>query len=301
VNRHGARYLDDLANRMNRVLTICSRSTLNFAPPTGASADVTLIWNRVNDYNRIFQLKFGISMPVEFVRYVLSRHDNATTSVIEKDGVAPYVDDILSATPLCWDGCYHCVRLESDCHDSPYEQIFDVSKSLLVAFLNEWRGTFKPEVEPPGKTKTIVQIGEARNLLNYIRKAKYQITIISPWFSKEVARTICELAKTKSLKLKILTSNDMKNETHVEALKIFDTNQSDEVNSKVLVDRLPHIKMIIIDDSLLIMGSANLTLSGLYDNVEGYVIIDEADAIKKSTLSFEELWKQGKDLEEILS
>jgi hypothetical protein len=93
----------------------------------------------------------------------------------------------------------------------------------------------------------------------------------------------------------------MKNETHVEALKIFDTNQSDEVNSKVLVDRLPHIKMIIIDDSLLIMGSANLTLSGLYDNVEGYVIIDEADAIKKSTLSFEELWKQGKDLEEILS
>jgi phosphatidylserine/phosphatidylglycerophosphate/cardiolipin synthase-like enzyme len=217
--------------------------------------------------------------------------------VIEKDEVAPYVDDILSATPLCWDGCYHCVRLESDCHDSPYEQIFDVSKSLVITFLNEWRGTFKPEGELTGKAKTVIEIGEGRNLLNYIRKAKHEISIISPWFSKEVARTICELARTKSLSLRILTSNDLKNETHVEALKIFESEQSKTLKSKVLIDRLPHIKMIVIDDSLLIMGSANLTLSGLYDNVEGYVIIDDPEAIKKSLLSFEDIWKQGEDVQ----
>jgi len=301
VNRQGTNYLIDLANRINKILTLCSRASLSFIPTTGASADVNLIWNHVNEYNRIFQLKFGISMPVEFVRYVLSRYDSATSSVIEKEEVAPYVDDILSATPLCWDGCYHCVRLESDCHDSPYEQIFDVSRSLLVTFLNEWRGTFKSEREVAGKTKTIVEIGEGRNLLNYVRKAKRHISIISPWFSKEVARTICELAKSRSLNLRILTSDDMKNETHVEALKIFDEEKSGALKSKVLTDRLPHIKMIIIDDSLLIMGSANLTLSGLYENVEGYVIIDDAESIKKSLVSFEEIWNQGKDLQEALS
>jgi len=300
VNRLGSAYLDALANRINKILAICSRASLSFTPPTGASADVTLIWNRVNEYNRIFQLKFGISMPVEFVRYVLSRYDRTTTNVIEKDEVSPYIDDILSATPLCWDGCYHCVRLESDCHDSPYEQIFDVSKSLLIAFLNEWRGTFKAEAELGLKAKTIVQIGEAKNLLNYIRKAKSQIRIISPWFSKEVARTICELTRTKSVKLRILTSNDTRNETHLEALKIFDAEQNELLQSKVLIDRLPHIKMIIIDDSLLIIGSANLTLSGLYENVEGYVIIDDADAIRKSALSFEEFWVHGREIEEAL-
>lgn len=297
VNRQGTDYLSDLANRINKILTLCSRQSLSFTPQTGASSDVTLIWNRVNEYNRIFQLRFGVSMPVEFVRYVLSRYDGATSSVIEKDEVAPYVDDILSATPLCWDGCYHCVRLESDCHDSPYEQIFDVSKSLVITFLNEWRGTFKPEGELTGKAKTVIEIGEGRNLLNYIRKAKHEISIISPWFSKEVARTICELARTKSLSLRILTSNDLKNETHVEALKIFESEQSKTLKSKVLIDRLPHIKMIVIDDSLLIMGSANLTLSGLYDNVEGYVIIDDPEAIKKSLLSFEDIWKQGEDVQ----
>jgi hypothetical protein len=293
VDRHGKDYLSDLANKIIKILTICSRQSLNFAPQTGASADVILIWERVNEYNRIFQLRFGVSMPVEFVRVVLSRYDGATTSVIEKDAVAPYVDDILSATPLCWDGCYHCVRLESDCHDSPYEQIFGVSKSLVVAFLNEWRGTFKVEGEITGKAKTVVEIGQGRNLLNYIRKANHEISIISPWFSRDVARAICDLARDKSLSLRILTSNDMKNETHVEALKIFESEQSATLESKVLIDRLPHIKMIVIDDSLLIMGSANLTLSGLYDNLEGYVIIDDPEAIAKSLISFEGIWKQG--------
>ncbi|MCP8317306.1 MAG: phospholipase D family protein [archaeon] len=298
VNRLGAGYLDDLANRINKILAICNRNTLSFSPSTGASRDVKLIWDHVSDYNRIFQLKFGISAPVEFVRYILSRYDSATSKVIEKDEVSPYVDDILSATPLCWDGCYHCVRLEADCHDSPYEQIFDVSKSLLTAFLNEWRGTFKVDAETSSKTKTIVQIGEAKNLLNYIRKAKNRVIIISPWFSKEVARTICELAKSRALKFRILTSDDKSNETHVEALRIFSAEQNQGVQVKVLTDRLPHVKMIVVDDSLLIMGSANLTLSGLYENVEGYIIIDDTDAITKSIYSFEEFWNQGKDITE---
>jgi len=298
VNKFGITYLDDLANRINKILAMCSRTTLSFVPSTGASPDVKLIWDHVNEYNRIFQLKFGISAPVEFIRYVLSRYDSAASKVIEKDEVSPYIDDILSATPLCWDGCYHCVRLEADCHDSPYEQIFDVSKSLLTAFLNEWRETFMVSAATRSKTKTIIQIGEAKNLLNFIRNAKSRVTIISPWFSKEVARTICELVKARALQFRILTSNDKNNETHVEALKIFSAERTQGVQVRVLIDRLPHVKMIVVDDSLLVIGSANLTLSGLYENVEGYVIIDDVDAIIKSIRSFEELWNYGKDVKE---
>jgi len=295
VSRLGVSYLDDFANRINKILAICSRTTLSFTPSTGASPDVKLIWDRVNDYNRIFQSKFGISVPVEFVRYILSRYDLATSKIIEEDEVSPYVDDILSATPLCWDGCYHCVRLEAKCHDSPYEQIFDVTKSLLTAFLNEWRGAFKVDAT---RTKTIVQIGEASNLLNYIREAESQVSIISPWFSKEVAKKICELAKARALKFKILTSADKTVETHVEALEIFSAEQNQKVEVRVLTDRLPHVKMIVVDNRLLIIGSANLTLSGLYENIEGYVIIDDVDAIIKSINGFEELWNHAEDIRE---
>ena len=293
VAKIGPKYLDDLASRINKLVAMCSRHGL-FVPPTRASSDVKLIWNQVNAYHRTFQLRFGISMPVEFVRYVLSR-DAKTSSIIDKDEVSPYIDDILSSTPLCWDGCYHCVRLESDCHYSPFEQIFGVSKSLVVAFLNEWLGVFKSDLISGSKSGTKVQIGEARNLLNYVRGAKREVAIISPWFSKQVAKTICDLSKAQGVKFKIITSNDEQNETHLEALRIFQSQGDEQIDLRVLIDRLPHIKMIIIDDSLLIMGSANLTLSGLYENVEGYVIISDSDNIVKSLRSFDELWNQGKE------
>jgi hypothetical protein len=288
-------YLADLANRVNSMMALCSRTTLGFSPPTGASPDVKTIWSHVNHYNRVFQLKFGISIPVEFVRYILSQYDSGTSKLIERDDIAPYLDDILSATPLCWDGCYHCVRLETDCHDSPYEQLFDVSKSMLASFINEWRGTFEKQQAFP-KGTTIVQIGEARKLLTYIKSAKNKVTIVSPWFSKDVARTICDLASKGGPKFVILTSDDRNNETHVEALRIFSENNGKGTSVKVLIERFPHIKMTIIDDYLLIMGSANLTLSGLYENIEGYVIVDDVEAVRKALSSFEELWNEATEI-----
>lgn len=288
-------YLSDLAGRISRMLALCTRTGLGFQPPTQASPNVKMIWDHVNQYNRTFQLKFGISVPVEFVRYILSQHDTATSKVIERDDIAPYIDDILSATQLCWDGCYHCVRLEMDCHDSPYEQIFDVSKSLLTSFLNEWKGTFeKPIADEKGGT--VIQIGEAKKLLTYIKAAKDRILIISPWFSKEVAWTLCNLAVDKDLRITILTSDDRNNETHAEALRVFGAAQGPNLSARILTDRLPHIKMIIIDDALLVMGSANLTLSGLYENIEGYVILEDTEAVGKAMTKYQELWAQGTEI-----
>jgi hypothetical protein len=288
-------YLGELAERISKMLALCARTGLGFQPPTQASPDVKMIWDHVNQYNRTFQLKFGISVPVEFVRYILSQYDFATSKVIERDDIAPYIDDILSTTPLCWDGCYHCVRLEMDCHDSPYEQVFDVSKSLLTSFLNEWNGTFEKPIAD-GKGGTVVQIGEAKKLLTYIKAARERIFIISPWFSKEVARTLCSLAVDKNLRITILTSDDRNNETHAEALRIFGAAEGPNLSAKILTDRLPHIKMTIIDDSLLIVGSANLTLSGLYENIEGYVIIEDPETVGKAVMKYHELWTQGTEI-----
>lgn len=291
VQRRGSTYLQDLADKINKNMGMCSRSA--FFEVTRTTNDlVNQIWNRMNDYNRIFQEQFGITLPVEFARYILSRHDPTTSPILDRNDVSPYIDDILSATPLCWDGCYHCVRLETDCHSAPYEQMFGVSRSLFSAFLNEWRGVFDGESKE-GKPKVIVEIGQGKNLLNYIKGAKKSVTIISPWFSKEIAKTFCELIKTKDLQFKILTSNDQTLKTHVEAMKIFGSEKPNRLQLKVLTNRLPHVKMIVIDDSMLIIGSVNLTLSGLYENLEGYTIHYDKEAIKKSLQGFESWWKQA--------
>jgi hypothetical protein len=281
----------DLAKRISDILLQCSKSGLSYASVDGASKDVKTIWERINEYNRIFQTSYGVTVPVEFSRYILSKDDPRTNQLVEREDVSAYMDDILASTPLCWDGCYHCVRLETDCHESPYEQLFSVSKLLLTAFLNDILGTFKPPAEV-AKARPIVsiEIGEAKRLFNYLMHAQKVVRIISPWISREVAKTICDIAGKHKINFLIITSSDFTVETHKKAIQLLQESSIEGVKVKVLKDKFVHAKMIIIDDSFLIIGSANLTLSGLYENIESYAVLSESNLIKESVQKFDELW-----------
>lgn len=296
-----ANYLQELSDRLINMISFCSRAQVSSFSTGGAPTPVTTIWNRLNDYNRIYQTTLGISIPIEFARYILSREDQQTAKLVDREDVAPYMDDILSAAPLCWDGCYHCVRLETDCHDSPYEQIFLVSKQLLLALLNEWRGTFRnlggKAVQQAG---AVVQIGEARNLFNYVRQATRSVYITSPWISKEVASSICDIAASRKIPVRILTSMDDKVDTHVKALKTFLSRKVPNLEVRVLIGKMLHAKMVIVDDATLVIGSANLTLSGLYENIEGYVMLSGKDSIRDSLSKFMEIWDNATPLAEAL-
>jgi hypothetical protein len=291
VIKRGANYIMDLAKRISDILLQCSKSGLSYASVDGASKDVKTIWERINEYNRIFQTSYGVTVPVEFSRYILSKDDPRTNQLVEREDVSAYMDDILASTPLCWDGCYHCVRLETDCHESPYEQLFSVSKLLLTAFLNDILGTFKPPAEV-AKARPIVsiEIGEAKRLFNYLMHAQKVVRIISPWISREVAKTICDIAGKHKINFLIITSSDFTVETHKKAIQLLQESSIEGVKVKVLKDKFVHAKMIIIDDSFLIIGSANLTLSGLYENIESYAVLSESNLIKESVQKFDELW-----------
>ncbi|MEM4545126.1 MAG: phospholipase D family protein [Nitrososphaerota archaeon] len=292
IQKSGENYLRDVAKRIINVLLLCSQANLSYISVQGASKEVRTIWERINDYNKIFQTSFGITVPVEFSRYILSKDDPQTSKLIERVDVAAYMDDILAATPLCWDGCYHCVRLETDCHASPYEQLFSVSKLLLMSFLNEIVGTFKPsdQAEKVSPAAAVVEIGEAKQLFNYIRHAHRIVKITSPWISQEVAKAFCEIAQKQKVNFHIITSKDVSVETHRKALLTFKTSAQEMVQVKILEERLVHAKMIIVDDELLIIGSANLTLSGLYENVEGYAVLSDPSVVEGSLVKFSELW-----------
>jgi hypothetical protein len=223
----------------------------------------------------------------------LSRYDPKTSQLIEREDVAAYMDDILASTPLCWDGCYNCVRLEADCHEGPYEQIFSTSKLLLTSFLNEILGTFKPPIGVPLAKPAIVEIGEAKQLFSYLRHACKIIRITSPWISCGVAKAICDIARKQRINFRIITSSDTSVETHRKAIQIFRDANLENVEVRILKDKLVHAKMIIIDENLFIIGSANLTLSGLYENIEGYVVLSEPSLVKDSILKFDELWNMA--------
>jgi hypothetical protein len=287
VTKVGPNYIRKLAKRISEVLLQCSKACLSQASMNGASAKVKEIWNRVNEYNKIFQSSYGITIPVEITRYILNKEDPQTRQLVESEEVAAYIDDILASTPLCWDGCYHCVRLETDCHDSPYEQLFSVSKVLLIAFLNEVLGTFKL---PPAKPTAVIEIGRAEELFNYLMQAREVVRIISPWMSGKVAKDICNIAMKRKIRFRIITSSDTTVKTHGEALKILKGAESEGVEVRTLRDKLVHAKVVIIDESLCIIGSANLTLSGLYENIEGYAVLSEPSLVKDSVSKFDELW-----------
>jgi len=296
VIRKGSDYIKYLAKQISEILLQDSKSSLSYVSVSGASGEVKTIWNRVNGYNRIFQTSYGITVPVEFSRYILS-YDPQTNHLVDRKDVAAYMDDILASTPLCWDGCYHCVRLETGCHEGPYEQLFSVSKLLLTAFLNEILGTFKPPTESSSIRPIVsVEIGEAKNLFNYLTHAQKVVRITSPWISQEVAKAICDIAKKHKISFQIITSFDTSIETHKKAIQLFKDANIEEIKVRVLKDKLIHAKMIIIDESLFIIGSANLTLSGLYENIESYAVLSEPSLIKELILKFEELWSMANEL-----
>jgi hypothetical protein len=286
VTKIGTKMIENLINRIMEIQVPCYRLLISPVSMRDVEKDVKTIWDHVNHYNQTLQRNYGIFPPVEITRYILSREDEVTAKILDKPEVATFIDDILSSTSICWDGCYNCVRLETECHNTPYEQLYSVSKNLLVAVLNEWRRIFG--IRPAGLERPLLKIGEARDLSNYMKEAKKSVHIISPWISKEIAESIIKIASKQRVRFEIITSDDLTVDTHKKALEKFARTTVPNVNVYIIREKL-HAKMLIVDERVLVMGSANLTLSGLYENIESYIVLATPDTIKSSLLQFNEL------------
>ena len=285
----------DMINKITERAGACGIEIVSSVSMENAGNNVRTVLGHLSMYNRVLSTTYGISVPVEIARYILAREDNTTAKLIDKEDVSAFIDDILSTQPMCWDGCYQCVRLETDCHEPPYEQIFKVSKSLLMSLLNSWQESLggkkiQPSQIERGIQQAVVSIGKAKNLFNHVERAKKSVKITSPWISEKVAEQICDMASKRGISFEILTSLDEAVETHKRTLKLFRDAAIPKVKIKVLKDRPLHAKMIIVDDKLLIIGSANLTLSGLYENVESYAVLTGPETVNESITKFNELW-----------
>lgn len=223
----------------------------------------------------------GLELDIALARTVLLASNRVREDLIQD--LEDYFDDMLEKNGfrLCWDGCNACVRLEKHCNEGIY-QVLTTSKMLLQAFTKRLRSILSK-----GINETSRSVG--RILEPLLRGAKKSLDISSPFISPKYARMLVEKSK-EGVKVRVLTSAPKEGELkhHLEALEILKQNISDSL--EVRIAESLHAKMYIIDKKTVVTGSANLTESGLFRNLEHIEVKMEPKTVDEDMKMFEELW-----------
>ena len=198
----------------------------------------------------------------------------------------PYIYNV--EVPFCWDGCQRCIRLREAYLLSPIEQIFYLSKGLAVGLLKTFCDFFTSSKAFIHRTGS----GLGREVLNLISQADYEIRIMSPWISPEIAEYLTDIAQNRGIRVRVITHPPSIDEPHphVLAVSILEKAARRLSTVKVVYDDKVHAKIIIIDDKLLITGSMNLTKRGTEINIENITICDSIAVVYPSIAEYEYQW-----------
>ena len=128
-----------------------------------------------------------------------------------------------------------------------------------------------------------------------VARAKSEILFCSPWIT--YALNEFEEIKSKNIKVKILTrfdESDVKSgSTDIDRLRQF----IESANTEVKFNNRLHAKMVIVDKSIAVISSANLTRSGLSVNYEAGVVLRDESLVEKAIIFFDEVWEEGEKLD----
>lgn len=140
------------------------------------------------------------------------------------------------------------------------------------------------------QTKTIIGKEFGPKVIPLIKNAKHSIDIIVydwRWYPDQIGSAIQKfnnaviVAKKKGRKIRVITNlnNTVKilSENKVEAKQIFSA-------------RKVHVKLMIIDGKIAILGSHNYTMNAFTINYEVSVIIQKKEIVKRLQIFFENLW-----------
>ncbi|MDZ7898681.1 MAG: phospholipase D-like domain-containing protein [Arcicella sp.] len=125
-------------------------------------------------------------------------------------------------------------------------------------------------------------------LLHEIKQSKQTILIAVAWFTdKDVLALLTEKC-SEGVRVSVIISNDGKNFNESYSVDFSDFKRAG--GKLFVVDAtFMHHKFTIIDESILVSGSANYTYNGFHKNNESIFVIDEAETIQDFTAEFERL------------
>jgi len=241
--------------------------------------------------------KTGISFPSDLLRFILQQYLRTIDPPLYKKlntdaflrNVITYVYN--TEVPFCWDGCLRCIRLDKSYLLTPIDQIFYLSKKLVIHVLKILKEFFS-------HTKTVIPkagAGIGREVLSLFNYAEREIRIISPWISPEIVEFLIKIVQNKNVVIRILTRPPIKSEPqpHIAAIQLLERIAKQLNNIKIVYNDKIHAKVIIIDDKLMITGSMNLTKHGTELNIENITIHDNKAAIYFNIAEFESLWQNS--------
>ena len=115
-------------------------------------------------------------------------------------------------------------------------------------------------------------------LINQIQQAQHSIQIAVAWFTDSDVLEILLSKRKAGVSVKVLISNDSKNFNESYSL---DFTPFQQIGGKLMVveESFMHHKFCIIDQTVLLAGSANYTYNGFYKNKESIFIIHEQETI----------------------
>jgi hypothetical protein len=248
--------------------------------------NLTHINNKVKKFREELEAVAQV-IDIALARLVLLAGRRITEDEISK--IEEYLDDVLEAQgfPVCWDGCNACVRLERYCNEGS-QQILTTSRKLLRAFIEKLDNVLRQ-----GYTESTDKAGEIIEPILF--KAKKEVDISSPYISPRYAEKLAEMA-SKGVKVRVMTwkPKELKEEYayHKDALDLLEAEAEKQKNLVIkAIEKLHHLKMYAVDRKISITGSANLTESGMYHNVEHVHVKFDNVMVSKDLSDFEELWK----------
>lgn len=146
---------------------------------------------------------------------------------------------------------------------------------------------------------------DARNTVcgeisNHISKVQKEILICSPWITY-IVEELSNLKKgrdNKTVRIKIITrlmAEDIKNgTTDLDKFRIL----KDNLGAEIKYNNNLHAKMVVVDNSVAILSSANLTKKGLFVNYETGVCIKDNQMVANIVHFFDDVWKESTPMTE---
>lgn len=170
----------------------------------------------------------------------------------------------------------------------------EINNKKLKLDLDKSRGAYTFVVTTPSEVSNTVY-GEISRELS---KAQQKIFISSPW----ITHIIDELSSFKNkedkkkINLKIITrliKEDIKiGITDLDKLRVL----KDTFGAEIRYNNDLHAKMVIIDNSVAVISSANLTKKGLSVNYEAGICLRDKNMVNKVDQFFNDVWKESKPL-----
>ena len=158
--------------------------------------------------------------------------------------------------------------------------------------------------------ETYVGRGAGSHIEKQLFSSKDYALICSPWISSQYAKKIIQMVE-RGVSCRVITSDKIAGDSD-ESLKLlqeFVKPKKDYLGRtkkdwspppfeyKIIAERFVHAKIYTHDGLYAVTGSANLTDSGLWHNVEHIIIMNNSNDVEKIEHDFEHLWNYYEEKE----